>query len=168
MIDKIILTGPESCGKSTLAHQIANHFQLPIVVEVAREYLQEIDRPYNLEDLQEIAIIQEEQEEKYLKSICDTDLLTLYIWKMEVFNLCDIKWLKSLSDGSPKKHYLLCKPDLPWEPDPLRENPNDRDRLFDVYIEALELIGLSYSVVEGLGSSRFNHALEHLQFMKIK
>jgi nicotinamide riboside kinase len=33
---------------------------------------------------------------------------------------------------------LLCSPDLPWVHDSLRENPNDRDRLFIKYKSMLD------------------------------
>lgn len=46
-------------------------------------------------------------------------------------------------------HYFLCKPDIPWEPDPLRENPEDRKRLFKLYERDLLGLGASYNVLSG-------------------
>jgi nicotinamide riboside kinase len=42
---------------------------------------------------------------------------------------------------------LLCSPDIPWEPDPLRENPHDRDRLFQVYLAMLEKLRKPYAII---------------------
>ena len=38
---KVVLFGPESTGKTTLARQLANHFDTLWVPEYMREYLQE-------------------------------------------------------------------------------------------------------------------------------
>jgi nicotinamide riboside kinase len=35
-------------------------------------------------------------------------------------------------------HYFLCKPDIPWEEDPLRENSENRDELFEIYLQELK------------------------------
>ena len=40
------------------------------------------------------------------------------------FNKCE-KWILDTKDNYT--YYLLCRPDIPWEPDPLRENPFDRE-----------------------------------------
>ena len=37
---KVVLFGPESTGKSTLAKELADHFKTDFVEEYAREYLQ--------------------------------------------------------------------------------------------------------------------------------
>jgi nicotinamide riboside kinase len=45
--------------------------------------------------------------------------------------------------------HVLCAPDIPWEPDKLRENPEDRDALFLRYVETLEKMRKPYLIVEG-------------------
>jgi HTH-type transcriptional regulator, transcriptional repressor of NAD biosynthesis genes len=98
---KIILTGPESTGKSTLAKQLANHFNAPLVEEYARTFFEKKETPqYVQEDLDEIAKGQldlEQQAYEVFKNliglspqiiVCDTDLLTLKIWSTEVFGDC--------------------------------------------------------------------------------
>ena len=52
---KIILTGPESSGKTTLCKALSQHFHLPFSKEYAREYLDGLNRDYNQDDLLKIA-----------------------------------------------------------------------------------------------------------------
>ena len=146
-IEIIVLTGPECSGKTTTANRLADQYNLPRVKEYAREYLTENGPNYDFEDLEKITQIQLDTEIKANQEhpliICDTDQVTLEIWSLEVFdtslNLKDARALK--------KHYLLCCPDIPWEPDPLRENPLDRDRLFDRYKTYLEERKLPFTIL---------------------
>lgn len=59
MMKKIVIVGPESTGKSTLSQELsqhyANHYPTAWVPEYAREFLDELDRPYTYEDLLTIA-----------------------------------------------------------------------------------------------------------------
>jgi nicotinamide riboside kinase len=48
---------------------------------------------------------------------------------------------------------------LPWEYDPLREHPDQRKFLFDLYQKELESYGFNYKVVSGKDESRFKNAL---------
>ena len=52
---KIIVTGPESSGKTTLCKALSEHFKIPSTEEYAREYLNNLGREYKEEDLIEIA-----------------------------------------------------------------------------------------------------------------
>jgi nicotinamide riboside kinase len=47
----IAVVGPESTGKTTLAQQLALHFDGALAEEYSREYLHSIGRPYLEEDL---------------------------------------------------------------------------------------------------------------------
>jgi nicotinamide riboside kinase len=56
-------------------------------------------------------------------------------------------------------HYFLCSPeDIDWQPDPLRENPNDRDRLFDIYEKELIFYKRDYTILRGNMSERLQTA----------
>ena len=59
----------------------------------------------------------------------------------------------------PQRRYLLCPPDLPWEADPLRENPHDRERLYDLYRRRLMDLGAIYQVISGVGVGRSGAAI---------
>ena len=55
---------------------------------------------------------------------------------------------------------FLCKPDIPWEPDPLREDENRRKFLFNLYQEELFLEDEDFIILEGNKENRFKKALE--------
>jgi NadR type nicotinamide-nucleotide adenylyltransferase len=169
MLRRVAVTGPESTGKSKLAAWLANAYQTLWVPEYAREYLEKYGPDYTLADVEKIARGQLERENRMAEKatrvlFCDTDLLVTKIWCEEVFGACSA-WI----DEQFRKHrydlYLLCSPDIAWEPDPLRENPDDRDRLFALYRQTLEENKLSYRIVTGTGEARFENARTFVEEM---
>ena len=145
---KIIVTGPESSGKTTLCKALSKHFNLPFSKEFAREYLDLLNRDYNQNDLLKIAKKQLKSEQN--TQLLDTDLITIKIWSKYKYGSCD-KWILSQIERqkSENRYYLLCKADIPWEADPQRENPNDREKLFEIYKKETESLGHDYFIVEG-------------------
>ena len=145
---KIIVTGPESSGKTTLCKALSEHFKIPFTKEYAREYLDALSRDYNQNDLLKIAKGQLNSEQN--TQLLDTDLITIKIWSEYKYGSCD-KWLlNQLEKQKPEKHfYLLCKPDIPWEADPQRENPNNREELLKIYKKEIGSLGHDYFIVEG-------------------
>ena len=168
----VVLVGPESSGKTTLARMLATHYSAPWVAEAARDYLQATagsqardqaeDQPgYDAVDLEQIARAQLDAEHQLRAThhdlvILDTDLLVIDIWWRERFGQPPDWVVESLENTAPeaRRRYLLCPPDLPWEPDPLRENPHDRQRLYERYQRRLTDLGAIYRVIEGAGAGR--------------
>ena len=142
---KIIITGPESSGKTTLCKALSKHFKIPFSKEYARQYLKVIKKKYTQTDLLIIAKTQLKSEKE--SAILDTDLITIKIWSNEKYGKCD-KWILEEINKQKNKNriYLLCKPDLPWQEDPLRENPKDRMRLFEIYKKELSNLGHNYHI----------------------
>ena len=66
---KIVVTGPESSGKSSLATRLAQQFNFPVVPEFSREYLNSLNRAYTQHDLDEIAAGQMKNEDKYHQDV---------------------------------------------------------------------------------------------------
>jgi len=156
---KIIVTGPECSGKTTLCKTLSEHFNIHFSEEYAREYIDKLDRAYTQTDLLEIA---KGQLQSDLNSqLLDTDLITIKIWSEYKYGNCD-KWIleKIEKQKSEKRFYLLCKPDIPWEADPLRESPINRDDLFEIYNKELDYLEHNYFIVEG--RNRIQKAIEKL------
>jgi nicotinamide riboside kinase len=163
----LITTGPESSGKTTLARQLSDYWKTPLISEVARDYLKDKDT-YQQQDLLEIAKQQHQQELDHLsaspiKLVCDTDLLVIMVWSEIKYGHCD-RWITTTFENSIKQQtssrfYFLCDCNIPWQADPLRENPHNRDELFALYLQKLKKYGLSHSIVKGNPQERLQHAL---------
>ena len=161
---RVVCTGPESCGKTVLAQQLAAHFNCPWVPEYARIFLETLDRPYELNDLKDIAKGQEALEAEYAAQakdllLCDTDLLTILVWGEYKFGYRDPQ-IESQFVRSGTGLYLLCLPDLPWQDDPMREHPEERGPLLKLYEGHLIRNGKAYVRIGGIGERRKEAAIK--------
>ncbi len=164
---KIVITGPESTGKSTLAKQLADHFNAPLIKEFARVYLTNLSRKYRQSDLLEIAKGQLKLEKEAIIQnaeliICDTSIEVIKIWSEVKYGTCNQSILNIYSKNLPDL-YLLMTPDLPWQPDPLRENPNDRDILFKLYKNELISSKTPFLEISGSGNERIKMAIKGIE-----
>ena len=164
---RVVITGPESSGKTTLSMALSKHLKVPLVPEYSRIYLTELgEKAYGIKDLQAIAKGQLQAAQKAQPSgskLCieDSDLLTLVIWCEEKFGR-NPDSIQQAWDKHPAHLYLLCAPDMPWEADPLRENPEDRDRLYGLHRQRLVQRQLPFIEMSGSHASRMTTALEAL------
>lgn len=162
----IVVTGAESTGKSTLAAQLGEMLNRPVVAEQARAVLHPGKR-YTPSDLLSLAQRQQAAEsgarrDGTTEPVADTELQVLVIWWQEKFGPAPTALMQALANQSPR-FYLLCAPDLAWEPDPLRENPHDRQRLHTLYHRDLDARALRYAEVRGHGKARLANALDALR-----
>lgn len=158
----ISIVGPESTGKTALARALADHFGVGYVEEFARDYLAG-RADYESADVEAIARGQMALEAGALIAgespvILDTDLLVVRVWWEEKYGALP-DWLTGAFAAQLPRRYLLTAPDLPWEPDPLRESPFDRERLFEVYRATLVAENQRFDVVRGTGAARLRCAL---------
>jgi NadR type nicotinamide-nucleotide adenylyltransferase len=170
---KIAITGPESTGKTALAKQLADYFQSPWVPEYAREYVENLTVPYTYDDVCNIARKQIQEELFYENSVSnnkfvffDTDLILTKVWFSYCFNVIPDFLTDRIKSGFFDL-YLLCAPDLEWEPDPVREHGGDRDYFFDWYRAEIEQTGKPYVVVNGIGDQRLQNAIDALAVLKL-
>jgi NadR type nicotinamide-nucleotide adenylyltransferase len=172
MLKRISVTGPESTGKSWLAEHLSAHFEEPWVPEYARVFLENLNAPYTFDDVLHIAKGQFEAENDLAKTakeflFCDTDFLVTHIWCLVKFGKSHT-WIEEMLETHRYTHYLLCSPDLPWQADPLREHPNLRKELFEMYKTELQNRNFSFSIVSGEGDERLQHAIDAiLSFDKV-
>jgi len=171
-IVKIVVIGPESTGKSTVCEALANHFHTLWCKEYAREYLLQHATDYAYEDLltiakgqlqleeQALALVQQSQQGQPIL-IIDTDMYVMKVWCEFVFGKCHPYILDQIVD----RHYdgyLLCKPDLPWTKDELREYPDleTREKLYHHYRDLLINQTVPWFEVQGAGQQRIQSAID--------
>ena len=165
---KIVITGPESTGKSTLCMQLAEHYQTRWVPEFAREYLLKHGMDYSYDDLLTIARGQIALEEKYISSVnsrsllfIDTDMYVMKVWCEFVFGKCHPWILNQVVDRSYDL-YLLCNIDLPWTKDELREYPDieSRRKLYHIYKDILVNQSVPWKEISGNNEQRLQKAVK--------
>ena len=153
---KVGIIGPESTGKSTLAQYLATRYEGLFVAEHARVYLEERARErgsayaYTREDVLRIAQYQVEQlrelSEQEGVAFFDTELIITKVWLEYKYGECPA-FVEDALHQYPMDVYLLCYPDLAWEPDPVRENPNIREYLFEWYEREVQALDVPYYIV---------------------
>ncbi len=168
---KVVLFGPESTGKTTLAKALAKHYNTTWVPEFAREYLeskwyksQEICAP---EDIFPIAVGQMKLENEALKRantflFCDTTLLSTQVYSEAYFDgWCD-KNVVQANKENRYDVYFLTDIDVPWEEDLLRDRPNQREEMFQKFASCLTKRNLTYTLLNGSHEERMKCAIEKL------
>ena len=168
---KVVLFGPESTGKTTLAKQLAEHYQTKWVPEYMRDYLQEKwdnrQKTCEQEDLLPIAIGQMKLENKLVKDaksilFCDTNLLEIKTYSEIYYDgECDPLILKYASENIYDL-YFLTYIDVPWEKDDLRDKPNEREHMFKAFENALIAYKRPYVLLKGDKSERLKIAIAHI------
>jgi len=161
----IVVTGAESTGKSTLALNLADRCQSLCIEEFAREYVEKIGRPYNYSDVEIIARKQIAQMNEALTAAVpfvffDTWLIITKVWMEVVFHQSP-GWVSEAIVRAPVDLFLVCDTDIPWEPDPVRENGGEmRDKLSALYMENIREFGFKFRLISGTGPERLANALK--------
>ena len=168
---KVVLFGPESTGKTTLSRQLARHYNSVWVPEYAREYLQ---NKWNNErktceqkDLLPIAIGQMKLENTLAKKtnsvlICDTDLLETKVYSEAYYQGICNPVLDKYAKENTYDLYFLTYIDTPWEADDLRDKPDERERMFKAFEDALIKHNKPYILLKGSKKKRLNKAIHHI------
>lgn len=163
MIPSIILHGPESTGKSTLAARLAAHFGTVWVPEYGRTYCEEHGTDLVPDDLVRImqghlAAVRAAEDHARGFLIQDTDPLMTAAWSMMLFGH-RIAALDAFADHGAL--YLLMDIDLPWVADPVRMFPDRQrqERFMALSRAELDRAAVPYRLIGGSHEQRFESAL---------
>ena len=164
---RICIIGPESTGKTTLEKDLAKQFDTLMVPEYARTLLEAQGGKITAADIPKIArgqIASEEALARYANKllICDTDLLTTFIWSEVLFGDCP-SWIRQEVEKKTYDLYLLTDLDVPWVPDPVRYLPHDRDSFLDRCIQELKSRRRKYIQLSGSKENRLGMAREAVE-----
>ena len=172
---RIVLYGPESSGKTTLAKALAKQFQTTWVPEFARNYLQEKwdqkKEVCSLEDLIIIAKGQINQENNLIEDankflFCDTNVLITKAWSETHFNGYCAPEIQYWVDTFKYDHYFLTDIDVPWQADDLRDRPNSRKQMLDYFENILKNKKAPYTLLKGNLNLRLEKAKVILETLK--
>jgi NadR type nicotinamide-nucleotide adenylyltransferase len=175
-LKKVVIIGPESTGKSSLCEGLAAHYQTGWVREYAREYLLEHGMNYKIGDLTTIAEGQLKLEDEGAAAIgagaansilfIDTDMYVMKVWSEFVFGQCET-WILDQIGRRQYDAYLLCKTDLPWVKDELREYPDlvSRDKLFHIYRDILINQSTPWAEIGGQEHQRLDSAIKAVELL---
>lgn len=177
-IRKVVITGPESTGKSTLCKLLAGHYDTLWCPEFAREYLLTHGTTYTYDDLLTIAKGQIALEDEYISKavkhqkmnntqlkypllFVDTDMYVMKVWCEYAFGKCHSYILDKIAERTCDL-YLLCNIDLPWVKDELREYPDlqSRKELFHIYKNILINQSVPWTIITGDYDDRLQKAVE--------
>ncbi|MCU4164941.1 AAA family ATPase [Carboxylicivirga caseinilyticus] len=162
----VVMTGPESSGKTSLCEVLSDYYDTCWMPEFAREYVENLKRDYTIEDVELIAKKQVKQYEEAIDKdqeivFFDTFLIITKIWFTYVYGQCPI-WVHQGLKQLKVDLFLLCKPDIPWIQDNVRENGHIREELFQLYKQELDFYGFNYCIIEGSGEVRKKLAIKHI------
>ncbi len=147
----VCLYGPESVGKTTMAQQLADHYQTVYVPEVARDLITSND--LTSDDYARIAIAQTAAVKRAIPQanrvlICDTDLITTQLYAT-IYEVEHPPILTDLAAQEKFDAYFLLNPDVPWVADGLRDLGHRRAEMYVLFEKALTERGIRYVVVSG-------------------
>jgi HTH-type transcriptional regulator, transcriptional repressor of NAD biosynthesis genes len=167
-VRRVAVVGAESTGKTTLAQQLAAHYQTSWVPEFAREYLDRKDAEHplavlTLADIAEIACGQLASEERLARQanrvlICDTELLTTRLWSEHFFGTCE-DWIERTAAERRYDLYLLTDIDVAWAADPHRNAPQSRQPFSNRLRRELESRERRFVLVSGPADERLRQAI---------
>ena len=143
---RIVLTGPESTGKTWLAGRLGAELALPVSAEAARILVERRGAPLGARDIHEVARLQIELEDLALARAAatgaaavlhDTDLVSTVVYGRHYNGTCPA-WIERAARARRADHYFLMLPDVPFAPEPAqRGGADDRKAQLPLFRAAL-------------------------------
>ncbi|MEO7358697.1 MAG: ATP-binding protein [Gemmatimonadaceae bacterium] len=162
-LTRIVLTGSESTGKTTLATQLAAHYEVEFVPEFVREYAVQKGEPVVMSDHGAIARGQMALENEYAaraKSLLfqDADLLSTVAYYTHYSGGCP-QWIEDEAIKRRPNLYILAHIDTPWIADGIRDRGDRREEMHQIFVDTLTRLNAPYQELSGLGDGRLQNAI---------
>lgn len=159
---RLCILGPESVGKSRLAHDLAGHFKTRMMPEYGRAYdvyykqsHQAKGAGWTGKDLINLAETHAAMREALSPLagplfIEDTDAIQTAVWAEHLLG-APLAELEAIAAKTPADHYLLLSPETPWADDGVRYAGAQETRqwFFEAAKARLGALSLSYDVITG-------------------
>jgi NadR type nicotinamide-nucleotide adenylyltransferase len=159
---RVVVTGSECTGKSTLAADLASAYSCECVPEYVRSFISTIGGRPQFSDHGPIARGQKALEDEYRARasallIHDTDLMSTVAYCRAYFDRCP-EWIEAAAVDRQAQLYLLCNIDVPWVPDGLRDRGERREEMHALFESVLRAAGVTYVVLSGSRAARLAEA----------
>lgn len=163
---RIVVTGPESTGKTTLAEDLARWLGVPWVPEYSRIYAERKRSVLGFDDVDPIArghMAADDDAASGASSdadalVLDADLNSTLVYSNFYYGTAP-EWIPAEAARRRGDLYLLAQTDIPWEPDGIRDAPAQRRRMHGLFEDRLREAGVAWVPVDGLGRRRMDNAI---------
>lgn len=164
---RVVVTGSECTGKTTLAEGLASHYETIWVPEFARQFVIDKGAAPEYGDVETIARGQIElEDEKAAEAssllVQDTDLLSTIVYSRHYYGDCP-GWIEEALAKRAADLYLLAGIDIPWIRDGEQRDRGDRrEEMHALFRSALVDRQLTFNEVRGSHSERLNAAVSRI------
>ncbi len=166
-LTRVVLTGSESVGKTTLAAQLAVHYGVLTVPEFVREFTAQKGEPPDFRDHGTIAKGQMALEDEYIARataagdrllIHDTDLISTVVYSHHYWGRCPA-FIEEAAVARRPDVYLLLDIDVPWVHDGVRDRGDRREEMQQLFVDTLTRLGAPIHRIRGSWDDRFHDAV---------
>ena len=170
---RVVLTGSESTGKTSLASRLAAHYGVEPVPEFVRNYAAQKGAPLDFRDHGPIAkgqmALQAEYRERAVAKgdrmlVQDTDLVSTVVYCHHYFGRCPA-FIEEAAVEHMADLYLLLDIDVPWIADGVRDRGDRREELQALFESTLARFAAPLARIGGDWETRFTsavHAVDRL------
>lgn len=165
---RVVLTGSECTGKTTLATELAARYETVWVPEYARAYVSSQGRPLVFADVEPIARGQIAAEDALARGdrtllIQDADLVSTLVYSRHYYGDCP-GWIADAARERLADLYLLLHADVPWIADGLqRDRPEARAEIHALFDASLRSLGAHVADVRGSWDERLTTAVNAIE-----
>jgi len=165
---RIVVTGSECSGKTTLARALAEHYEAVWVPEFARQFVIDKGAAPEYEDVEaiargQIALEDERADEASRLLIKDTDLLSTLLYSRHYYGDCP-QWIEGALEKRAADLYLLADIDIPWVPDgEQRDRGERREEMHELFRSALVDRRLTFAEIRGSRGERWEAAVSWIE-----
>lgn len=170
---RVCLIGAESTGKTTLAAQLAAHFETKWVPEYGREYCEHkfahnLDAGWTSDEFAHIAQTQCEREDAAAREcnrvlVCDTDAFATSVWHERYVGDVSPQIETIASNHRAPDLYLLTDVNTPFVQDGTRDGEAIREWMHARFIEKMTQQNRRFALLQGSFKQRFEQAVKHVQ-----
>jgi NadR type nicotinamide-nucleotide adenylyltransferase len=163
-LTRVVLTGSESTGKTTLAARLAAFYHAELIPEFVRRYAEEKGTALDFGDHGPIARGQIALEDEGIARatrlvVQDTDLLSTVVYCNHYFGRCPV-WIEETAAARRPDLYLLCEIDVPWIADGVRDRGDQRDEMQRLFRDTAMATGVPVVTIAGDADERFQRATD--------